>query len=120
MTAEISPVEMTDILGSEQEGGGGAGAEEISGVAGGGVAHEFGVELGLGFGAFFGGVASGHDGGPETVGKVFREFVGLAVAIDVDGFTGGVDDHFAVVAGSEVLFDFSEEIGLDLSIEVVG
>ena len=89
-------------------------------MAGSGVAHEFGVELGFGFGAFFGGIASGHDGRPEAGGELFREFVGLAVPVDVDGFAGGVDDHFAVVAGPEVLFDFSEEIGLDLSIEVVG
>jgi hypothetical protein len=90
------------------------------GVAGSGVAHELGVELGFGFGAFLGRLASGHDGGSEAGGKVFGEIVRLAVTVDVDGFAGGVDDHFAVVAGPEVLFDFSEEIGVDLAIKVVG
>lgn len=78
------------------------------------------MELGLGFGALFGGLASLHDGGVEASAKVFGELVGLLTAVDVDGFAGGVDDHFAVVAGSEVFFDFRKEIGFDLSVEVVG
>ena len=92
----------------------------LVGAAGGGVAHEFGVEFGFGFSAFFGGLASGHDRGPETIGKLFGELVGLLVPIDVDRFAGSVNDHFAVVAGPEVLFDFSEEIRVDLAVEVVG
>ena len=92
----------------------------MSGAAGGGVLGELFVEAGLGFGGFLGLTASGHDGGVEAAAESFGELVGLLAAIDVDGFTGGVDDHFAVVAGPEVLFDFSKEIRFDPSVEKVG
>ena len=85
-----------------------------------GVAGEFGVELGFGFGTFFGGIAAGHDGGAEAGGEVFGELVGLFVPVDVDGLPGGVHDYLAVMAGAEVLFDFVEQIGVNLSVEVVG
>ena len=78
------------------------------------------MEFGLGFGAFFGGVAAGHDGGAETCGEVFRKVVMLLAAVDVDGLAGGVDDDFAVMAASEVFFDFGEQLGVDLTVEVVG
>jgi hypothetical protein len=90
-----------------------------SGGAGGG-ADELVVEAGFGFCGFLGLLASLHDGGAEAAGEVFGKLVGLLAAVDVDGLTGGVNDHFAVVAGTEVLFDFRKEIGFDLAIEKVG
>ena len=72
------------------------------------------------FGKFSGCAAAFHYGFPHAEGEFFGEFVGLVTAIDVDGFTGRVDNHFAVMAGAEVLFDLSHKIGVDLSIEVVG
>jgi hypothetical protein len=78
------------------------------------------VEAGLGFGGFLGLLASLHDGGSKAGREVFRKFVGLLVTVDVDGLASGVYDHFAVVAGPEVLFDFCKEIGLNLAVEEVG
>ena len=64
--------------------------------------------------------ASSHDGRAEAVAEGLGKLVGLLATVDVDGLTGGVYDHFAVVAGSEVLFDFSKEVGFDPSVEEVG
>jgi hypothetical protein len=85
-----------------------------------GFAGELFVEAGLGFGGLLGLLASRHDGGSEAGGKLVGELVGLLVTVDIDGFASGVDDHFAVVAGPEVLFDFSKEIRFDLAVEEVG
>jgi len=71
-------------------------------------------------GEFAGGAAAVHYGFAHALGELFGEFVGLVTAVDVDGFAGRVDDDFAVVAGTEVLFDLSHKIGVDLAIEVVG
>jgi hypothetical protein len=92
----------------------------MSGGAGGGRAGELVVEAGLGFGGLLGLAAAGHDGGVEAAAEGFGELVGLLVAVDVDGLPSRVYDHFAVVAGSEVLFDFNKEIGFDPSVEEVG
>jgi hypothetical protein len=78
------------------------------------------VEAGLGVGGFLGLAASSHDGRVKAVAQVVWELVGLLVPVDVDGLPGGVDDHFAVVAGSEVLFDFGEELRFDPAVEEVG
>jgi hypothetical protein len=85
-----------------------------------GIADELFVEAGLSVGGFLGLAASRHDGGVEAAAEGFGELVGLLVAIDVDGLPGGVYDHFAVVAGTEVLFDFSKEIRFDLAVEEIG
>jgi len=72
----------------------------------------FGVDAGFN--------AAVHDGFAETVGEFVGELVGLVAAVDVDGFSGGVNDDVAVAARSEVFFHFGEEFGFDLAIEVVG
>jgi len=72
------------------------------------------------FGEFSGGAAAFHYSFAHAQGELFREFVGLVTAVDVDGLAGRVDDDFAVMAGAEVLFDLSQKIGVDLTIEVVG
>ena len=69
---------------------------------------------------FAGGFAAFHDGFSHAGGEFFGEVVGLVVAVDVDGFSGGVYDDLAVMAGTEMLFHFGEEIGVDLTVEVVG
>ena len=71
-------------------------------------------------GELSGGAAAFHYGFAHAQGEIFGELIGLVTAIDVDGFAGRVDDDFAVMAGAEMLFDLSHEIGVDLSIEVVG
>jgi hypothetical protein len=64
------------------------------------------VELLFGFCAFLRSEAAGHDGGAEARGEAFWKLVVLLVAVYVDRFAGGVHDHFAVMAGPEVFFDF--------------
>ena len=92
----------------------------MSGGAGRGGTDELVMEAGLGFGGLLGLAASSHDGGVKAPAEVLGELVGLLVAVDIDGLTGGVYDHFAVVAGTEVLFDFSKEIRFDLAVEEIG
>ena len=43
-------------------------------------------------------VALGHNGGTKARSEIVREFVKLGVAIDFDGFLGGIANHKAVVA----------------------
>ncbi len=73
-----------------------------------------------GAGAAFSFFAAGHDGGAEAGAEVVGELVDFVAAVDFDGFAGGVDDDFAVVASAEVLFDFGEQLGFDLAIEKIG
>jgi len=55
---------------------------------------------------FFSGLALGHDGRPKPGSQVFREFVELGITIDLNCLLGGVGDNVAVVAPSQVLFEF--------------
>jgi len=66
------------------------------------------------------GLAALHDGSTQTGGEIFRQVVGFVAAIDVDGFAGGVDDDFAVMAGAEVLLDLGEQVGVDSTVEIIG
>jgi hypothetical protein len=51
-------------------------------------------------------MALGHDGSPQATAKVFREFVQLGIAINLNGLLGCVADNVAVVAPSEMVFQF--------------
>jgi hypothetical protein len=48
-------------------------------------------------------LALGHDGGAEAGTEVVRQFVKLRVAVNFNGFLGGVANHVAVVAPGEVV-----------------
>ena len=72
------------------------------------------------FGGLAYGLAAVHDGCLEAVGELFGELVGLVATIDVDGFPGRVDDDVAVAARAEVLFYFGQQLGINLSVEIVG
>jgi hypothetical protein len=56
--------------------------------------------------SLFFGLALRNDGGAKTSAEVVREFVKLGVAIDLDGFLGGIADHVAVVAPRQVILEF--------------
>jgi hypothetical protein len=78
--------------------------------------------LGFGFaggsdGGFF---AAGHNGGSEAAAEFVGELVDFCAAINFDGFTGGIDDDFAVMADAEVFFDLGHQFGFDVAIEEVG
>jgi hypothetical protein len=61
-----------------------------------------------------------HDGRSEAPAEVFRKFVELRIAIDFNGLLGGVADHVAVVAPSQVVFQFSAGAGVEDAVKVVG
>src|SRR6266576_1410236 len=51
-------------------------------------------------------LALAHNGGTKSPTKVVGELVQLGVAIDLNGLFGGVAHHIAVVAPSQVVFQF--------------
>ena len=65
-------------------------------------------------------MALGDDGGTKPGAKVFREFVELRVAVNLDGFLGGIANHVAVVAPSQMIFQFSLCALINDAVEVVG
>jgi hypothetical protein len=52
--------------------------------------------------------------------EVFWQFVELGIAVDFDSLLGGVADHIAVVAPSQVLVKFGLCAGVDHAIQVIG
>jgi len=64
--------------------------------------------------------ALGHNGGVEAFLQVVGHLEDLVVAVDGDGFGGGVEDDFAVFAGGGVGAYLFEEFRADLPVEVVG
>src|SRR5581483_540891 len=49
-------------------------------------------------------LALGHDRRAQAAAEIVRQFIELGIAIDFDGFLGGVAHHVAVVAPGEVIF----------------
>jgi len=73
-----------------------------------------GSALGLSLGSLvFVGLAAGCDGRPELGFEVFGEFVELGIAIDLYGLLGRIADNIAVVAPSQVLFEFGFGAGVN-------
>jgi hypothetical protein len=62
----------------------------------------------------------GHDGVLEAGAKVIGEFVDLVVAVNFDGFLGGIHDHVALAAPMEVFVQFSFQALTKGPIQVVG
>ena len=68
----------------------------------------------------FVGLATGLNGRPELGFEVFGKFVELGVAIDLDGLLGGVANYIAIVAPSQVLFEFRFCASVNDAVEIVG
>jgi hypothetical protein len=51
-------------------------------------------------------LAFGNNGRSESGAKVFGKFVKLGVAINLNGLLCGIANHIAVVAPSQMLFQF--------------
>ena len=66
------------------------------------------------------GLALGNDRGSEAGSKIVRKFVELRVAVDLDGLLGGVADNVAVMAPSQMFFEFSLCGGVNDAVEVIG
>jgi hypothetical protein len=48
-------------------------------------------------------LALGHDSGAKTSAEIIGQFVELGVAVNFDGFLGGVADNIAIVAPREMV-----------------
>ena len=70
--------------------------------------------------ALLAGMTLGNDGGTKAGAKVFRKFVELGIAINLDGLLGGIADHVAVVAPGQMIFQFSFCARINRTIKVVG
>lgn len=67
-----------------------------------------------------GAAAAGHNGSVQALAQLGGEFVNFVFAVDLDGLAGGVQNNLAVVALADMGLHFSEELGVDLAVEVVG
>jgi hypothetical protein len=64
-------------------------------------------------------MALGDYSGTESGSKVFRKFVQLGVAVDLNGLLGGIAYHVAVVAPSEMIFQFNLGALVNHTIQVI-
>ena len=74
-------------------------------------------------GGFFSGFAIAaliHDGLVEAVSKVFWQLVKLVIAVNLDGFLGGIHHYVAFVAPMEVFIQFDPQVIADLAVQVIG
>ena len=60
------------------------------------------------------------DGFVKASAEGFGEFVDLVISVDFNGLLGGVQDHVAVVAPMQVLFQFGANCHADGAIQIVG
>ena len=76
-----------------------------------------------GWGLFFLGpalAALGHNGLVKAAPKVFWELINLVIAVDFDGFLGGIHHNMAFVAPMKVFVQFHLQIFGNLSVKVIG
>jgi hypothetical protein len=69
--------------------------------------------------SFLVGLTFGHNGATKAVAQIIGKFVELGVAVNLDGFLGGVADHVAVMAPSQMVFQFSFGAVVEDPIQVV-
>jgi len=65
-------------------------------------------------------VTFGDDSGAEASTEIFRKFVKLRIAVNLDGLLGGIANYVAVVTPGEVVLQFSLGAGIDRAVEIVG
>ena len=61
-----------------------------------------------------------HNGLVEAASEAFWELVNLIIAVNFDGFLGGVHHHMAFVAPMEVLVQLDFQVLADLAVKVIG
>jgi hypothetical protein len=66
------------------------------------------------------GMTLGNNGGTEAGSEVVGKFVKLGVAIDFDGFFGGIANHKAVVAPRQMVFKLSLGTVVYDAVEIIG
>ena len=80
------------------------------------------IEIGLGGRLFTGSAiaAFGHNSLVEAGSEVFRKLVKLVIAVDFNGFLGGIHDHVAVVAPMKVFIQLDLQVLADPAVEIIG
>jgi hypothetical protein len=61
-----------------------------------------------------------HDGRSEAAAEVFRQFVKLGVAINLDGLLGRVANHVAVVAPGKMVLQFDLGFLVEDAVQIIG
>jgi hypothetical protein len=56
----------------------------------------------------------------EAASEAFWELVNLIIAVNFDGFLGGIHYHMAFVAPMEVLVQLDFQVLADLAVKVIG
>jgi hypothetical protein len=56
----------------------------------------------------------------EAASEAFWEFVKLVIAVNFDGFLGGIHHDVAFVAPMEMLIQLDFEVLADLAVKVIG
>jgi hypothetical protein len=84
--------------------------------------HENKMDDGLGGGLLAGPAVAAfcHNGLVEPVSEVIGKLVQLIIAVNFDGFLGGIHYHVAFVAPMEMLIQLDSKVLADLPIEVIG
>ena len=69
---------------------------------------------------FLAALALGNDGGFKSGSKVIGKGIKLGIAVNFDGFLGGVAYHVAVVAPSQMVFQFRFCAVVNDAVQVIG
>jgi len=64
--------------------------------------------------------ALGHNGVVEAGSEAFWELVKFVIAVNFDGFLGGIHHHVAFMAPMEMLIQFHSQVVCDLTVQVIG
>jgi hypothetical protein len=74
-------------------------------------------------GRFFPGAAIAafsHNGLVEPISEVFRKLVNLVIAVNFDGFFGGIHHDMAFVAPMQMLVQFNSQVFGDPAVQIIG
>jgi hypothetical protein len=61
-----------------------------------------------------------HNGVMKAASEAFRKLIKLIIAVDFDGFLGGVHHDVALVAPMEMLIQLDFEVLADLAVKIIG
>jgi hypothetical protein len=74
-------------------------------------------------GRFLSGLAAtafGHNGIVEAASKALWKLIKLIIAVDLNGFLGGIHHHMAFFAPMEVFVQLDFQVLADLAIKIIG
>ena len=61
-----------------------------------------------------------HNGIVEAASEALWKLIKLIIAVNLDGFLGGIHDHVAFFAPMEVLVQLDFQVLADLAIKIIG